>query len=341
MTEYDYSPEAYDRYLATQRRIANWVDQTEHHRPQFGPTTQSVADFSNSRTKHHRRYYRPPPSDSGSDDSYAAGPGYPGPMPGPMHMHNPPPPLMYPQQPIYQPMVPPLISPGYTFPPTSPHYYPDHHRSSRSHRSRHSQSSRHSAFHFASPPTSPIYPHGYPPPPMVRYPPQGFVMMPPPPPLPRGRKMSVMVSLTAFLHLLPASIILTLRHFSFAVSLNYLFLPTPSKSLSLLKNRLLHKTAPIYYLINWYLPRVCFRDKAQLVSSHRNGPPRLPHTLCLLRLAVQRLSLRQARAQQSSAALHVLPRNLPLQTYINGCMIHMESITFAEALARISSFLFK
>lgn len=26
MTEYDYSPEAYDRYMATQTRISNWVD---------------------------------------------------------------------------------------------------------------------------------------------------------------------------------------------------------------------------------------------------------------------------------------------------------------------------
>lgn len=197
MTEYDYSPEAYDRYLATQRRIANWVDQTEHHRPQFGPTTQSVADSSNSRTRHHRHYYRPPSSDSGSDDSYAAGPGYPGPMPGPMFgpmpLHSPPPPPMYPQQPIYhQPMVPPLLSPGYPFPPTSPQYYDNHRRSSRSHRRLHSQSPRHpSAFRFTPPPTSPIYSHGYPPPPMVGYPPQGFIMMPPPP-IPRGRKMSVM-----------------------------------------------------------------------------------------------------------------------------------------------------
>ncbi|KAM6498057.1 hypothetical protein JOM56_006005 [Amanita muscaria] len=35
MTEYDFSPEAFDRHLATQRRIARWVDQTERHRGQF------------------------------------------------------------------------------------------------------------------------------------------------------------------------------------------------------------------------------------------------------------------------------------------------------------------
>ncbi|KAG5640566.1 hypothetical protein DXG03_008063 [Asterophora parasitica] len=36
MTEYDLSPGAYDHYLATQRRIASWVDQTEGHRPEYG-----------------------------------------------------------------------------------------------------------------------------------------------------------------------------------------------------------------------------------------------------------------------------------------------------------------
>lgn len=295
MTEYDYSPEAYDRYLATQRRIANWVDQTEHHRPQFGPTTQSVADTSNSRTKHHRHYYRPPPSDSGSDDSYADGPGYPGPMPGlmpgPMPLHSPPP-FMYPQQPIYQPMVPPLVSPGYTFPPI----YPNHHRSSRSHRrSQNSQSPRHpSAFHYTSPPTSPMYPHGYPPPPMVSYPPPGFVMMPPPPP--RGRKMSVMVSLAPYY---PSSIILTLRYLSVTVSLNYLFFPTTSKSH---RSRRQSTTSPTGTSLK---PA----SGTRLVSwpAHPAAPPSHPLfiTLCGATAAPA------AGAQQSSAALHVLPPNLP------------------------------
>ncbi|KAG6816465.1 hypothetical protein H0H87_005825 [Tephrocybe sp. NHM501043] len=35
MTEYDYSPEALERFLSTQDRIARWVVQTEEHRPQF------------------------------------------------------------------------------------------------------------------------------------------------------------------------------------------------------------------------------------------------------------------------------------------------------------------
>ena len=46
MTEYDYSPEAYERYLSTQRRITNWVDNTEQHRAEFrtgNDITPSVA----------------------------------------------------------------------------------------------------------------------------------------------------------------------------------------------------------------------------------------------------------------------------------------------------------
>ena len=33
MTEYDYSPEAIERHLATQQRIARWVEQTHEHSP--------------------------------------------------------------------------------------------------------------------------------------------------------------------------------------------------------------------------------------------------------------------------------------------------------------------
>lgn len=35
MTEYDFSPEACDRYMRTQQRIAQWVDNTEAHRSEF------------------------------------------------------------------------------------------------------------------------------------------------------------------------------------------------------------------------------------------------------------------------------------------------------------------
>ena len=36
MADYDYSPEAYERYVLAQGRIARWVDTTEAHRPEFG-----------------------------------------------------------------------------------------------------------------------------------------------------------------------------------------------------------------------------------------------------------------------------------------------------------------
>lgn len=48
MTEYDYSPDAYERYLATQQRIARWVDNTSRYRPSnpfvHSPTVDSQAE---------------------------------------------------------------------------------------------------------------------------------------------------------------------------------------------------------------------------------------------------------------------------------------------------------
>ncbi|KAJ3934031.1 MAG: hypothetical protein NXY57DRAFT_739911 [Lentinula lateritia] len=35
MTEYDYSPEGYQRYLDTQRRISKWVQNTNAHASEF------------------------------------------------------------------------------------------------------------------------------------------------------------------------------------------------------------------------------------------------------------------------------------------------------------------
>ncbi|KAF7430969.1 hypothetical protein PC9H_006684 [Pleurotus ostreatus] len=44
MTEYDYSPEAYERYMAKQHSIANWVSKTNSYPPAnpFVPTTPAV-----------------------------------------------------------------------------------------------------------------------------------------------------------------------------------------------------------------------------------------------------------------------------------------------------------
>ena len=98
MTEYDYSPEAYERYLNTQRRIADWVDQTEDCRPQFAnalappPSYFPGADDPNTRAgrqgrRHHRRHSpkhfrsRSPSADSESDSEYGYGSGRPDPIP--------------------------------------------------------------------------------------------------------------------------------------------------------------------------------------------------------------------------------------------------------------------
>ncbi|KAJ7290299.1 hypothetical protein C8J57DRAFT_1275640 [Mycena rebaudengoi] len=55
MTEYDYSPEARQRYMATQNRIANWVDKTEsypHLKSPFTPRS-STGSASTARPQHY------------------------------------------------------------------------------------------------------------------------------------------------------------------------------------------------------------------------------------------------------------------------------------------------
>jgi hypothetical protein len=78
MTEYDFSPEAYERYVHTQERIAHWVDETEEHRPQFGSATtpssaQGTPPMFQPRPLHRRRNHsmheRHPSFSSSSDSS--------------------------------------------------------------------------------------------------------------------------------------------------------------------------------------------------------------------------------------------------------------------------------
>jgi hypothetical protein len=71
MTEYDYSPEAYDRYLRTQHRIAQWVDNTEAHRPEFDASLLPTRPGHRStRSMHDVLHYPPrPPSSSSSSSS--------------------------------------------------------------------------------------------------------------------------------------------------------------------------------------------------------------------------------------------------------------------------------
>ena len=149
MTEYDFSPEAYERYTATQNRIAQWVDNMEQHRPEFQHAVLSKsfpAPYDRLRgsppTSSHRRRSKPnlfinPPPASLSEDSedYAA---IPGPMPrsAPVVMNAGRQPPMYPAAmgPVPQtgqpmpPMVHPqtyLTSPHRPMPPNYPY---GHHR---------------------------------------------------------------------------------------------------------------------------------------------------------------------------------------------------------------------
>ncbi|KAF9535414.1 hypothetical protein CPB83DRAFT_830438 [Crepidotus variabilis] len=191
MTEYDYSPEAYERYLATQNRIAKWVDDAERHRPEFKhavPTNQSRDNSRDSSPEPSRRLKRsgssrrpkpnlfisPPPFDSDSDDPEMYGPG-PGPMPlsAPGMMYAGPQPNHYPNMMPASAMPQPMLSPPpMMLPPT----YITSPRRSSSHRHHHGHSHKHhrSPSYIPSPQPSPMYysitsppvsgfHHGYPP----------------------------------------------------------------------------------------------------------------------------------------------------------------------------------
>lgn len=141
MTEYDFSPEAYDHHLRTQARIARWVDQTETYRDDFGNEACQLVD---PKWAQHRRAEpgydgRPSPYRSlngspstSSDDAYARHPLSPGPMPVmglpaqlPVHQPEPRRPKTHrhqtsysTQQPIYlqsPPTSPPVPGYGYGY----------------------------------------------------------------------------------------------------------------------------------------------------------------------------------------------------------------------------------
>ncbi|KAF8961035.1 hypothetical protein BDZ97DRAFT_1268607 [Flammula alnicola] len=199
MTEYDYSPEAYERHLATQNRIANWVDTTEQHRPQFehavGPSAamrpRQASYDSYSKPKrspptsplrqqygnggHHWQQqqprqlfvHAPPPPDSESSEEYGDGPG---PMPLPLASPG----MMFAPQRggapgAFHHMAPPMVSPPpMMMPPTyitAPHHRPSAHHRHRSHSAQLRSRSHQSAAYYsmASPPVSSGYQYGYPP----------------------------------------------------------------------------------------------------------------------------------------------------------------------------------
>ncbi|PSS37468.1 hypothetical protein PHLCEN_2v675 [Hermanssonia centrifuga] len=85
MTEYDYSPEGYERYIATQNRVSNWVSdqvsRTPQHQAPFvarsvsQPPLQTRHSSSSTRDRHHspsssRSSSRPPPRRMHTTDVY-------------------------------------------------------------------------------------------------------------------------------------------------------------------------------------------------------------------------------------------------------------------------------
>ncbi|KAG6874126.1 hypothetical protein C0995_005542 [Termitomyces sp. Mi166 len=63
MTEYDFSPEAYQAHLENMSRISRWVDRTEEHRTEFGDAAalvedqRIVRDSSPSHSYQHRKSF--------------------------------------------------------------------------------------------------------------------------------------------------------------------------------------------------------------------------------------------------------------------------------------------
>jgi hypothetical protein len=185
MTEYDYSPQAYERYLATQNRIANWVDKTEQHRGEYqsadagppdltrsgpGQASHSKSKRSSSPRRHHsgqsqpkQLVIHPPPSESDSSSSSEG--YYEGPWPAQIHQPNPGMVLPPIQQQLPQPM---MMAPAFV---TSPPHRVSHHHRHRSHDRRRSRSHHSPAYYsLASPPLSPGY--------QYTYGNQGYPMMP-------------------------------------------------------------------------------------------------------------------------------------------------------------------
>ena len=229
MTEYDYSPEAYERYLATQNRIAHWVDNCEQHRAEFQSAVPNVAEAhmragghssygsghklkrspppSPTHHNHHGHSQPPrqlfihaPPPESESSEEYGDGPG-PMPLPSPGMIYAPqaaPHPQGYHPM-MGQPMLSPpmMMPPSYMVPPQHGHHKSSHHHH-RSHSQHRSRSSHHSSAYYpmASPPVSPGFQYAYPQAPMGSVHP-GYIMMPPQPHS-RSRQLPVMVSFFPF-----------------------------------------------------------------------------------------------------------------------------------------------
>ena len=249
MTEYDFSPQAYERYLATQNRIANWVDKTEQHRGEFqsaeeappdltrsgpGPASHSKSKRSSS-SRHPQSkqlVIHPPPPESESSSSSEG--YYEGPWPAQVHQAGPGMVLPPVQQPLLSSPPPMMMAPAFV---TSPQRVSHHHRH-RTHDRRRSHSHHSPAYYsMGSPPLSPGYQYTYPGN-------QGYVMMP----QYTGTQMPVMVC--QFLQIIALQISRSLS------LLSYSFLLFFSHSISNFA-----KILPIFVHISFFdrISRVCLK----------------------------------------------------------------------------------
>ena len=76
MTEYDYSPAAYEKYLRTQTRVSNWVSQTKAHERQYSnPFVASVMGSPAAFSAQSLPPHKPEPKRSKSSGSASTAPG--------------------------------------------------------------------------------------------------------------------------------------------------------------------------------------------------------------------------------------------------------------------------
>ncbi|KAF5375809.1 hypothetical protein D9757_011190 [Collybiopsis confluens] len=122
MTEYDYSPEAYRRYMESQDRISRWVDNTEAHHHSFRVPYGPRSDFGQDDLDGMSEADEALPSGASAGGWYESKR-----RTGGRHTAAPaPPPLFYPQPHVPTPMysAPMASAPaGYSYPYTAPQAY--------------------------------------------------------------------------------------------------------------------------------------------------------------------------------------------------------------------------
>ncbi|KAJ2928946.1 hypothetical protein H1R20_g8137, partial [Candolleomyces eurysporus] len=177
MTEYDYSPEAYER-----PQFANALAPPSDYMPGHDEMDSKRPGRRLQRRRSHHFRSRSPSVDSCSSDEYCDGPYHPGPMPmrsAPGHLGGSFPPS---QLPWNQPPPPPMVSPHRTMPQS--YYGTPHYRDLKARQRTYSHGPR-----YQPPPqhmlySQPVAPGPYPSPPMspgvYGYPPAppSYVMMP-------------------------------------------------------------------------------------------------------------------------------------------------------------------